>query len=198
MSVWDALVGQDDVVDALRSAAAAARGFGSSAPPATSAMTHAWLFTGPPGSGRSVAARAFAAAWVAQPTEEGPGCGECTGCRSTLAGRHPDVHPVVPEGLSISVSEMRAVVAEAARLPVIGSWQAMIIEDADRLTEAASNALLKVVEEPPRRTVFLLCAPSTHPDDVAMTIRSRCRHRTPHAPADATRRCSPAKVRHRR
>jgi DNA polymerase-3 subunit delta' len=93
---------------------------------------------------------------------------------------------VVPQGLSISVSEMRAVVAEAARLPVVGSWQVMIIEDADRLTEAASNALLKVVEEPPRRTVFLLCAPSTHPDDVAMTIRSRCRHlalRTP--PADA-------------
>jgi DNA polymerase-3 subunit delta' len=187
MSVWDALVGQEDVVDALKSAAVAARAFGSGAPPAASAMTHAWLFTGPPGSGRSVAARAFAAALqCTQPTEDGPGCGECSGCRSTLAGRHPDVHPVVPQGLSISVSEMRAVVAEAARLPVVGSWQAMIIEDADRLTEAASNALLKVVEEPPRRTVFLLCAPSTHPDDVAMTIRSRCRHlalRTP--PADA-------------
>jgi DNA polymerase-3 subunit delta' len=152
-------------------------------------MTHAWLFTGPPGSGRSVAARAFAAALqCTQPTEEGPGCGECSGCRSTLAGTHPDVHPVVPEGLSISVSEMRAVVAEAARRPVVGAWQAMIIEDADRLTEAASNALLKVVEEPPRRTVFLLCAPSTHPDDVAMTIRSRCRHlalRTPPAAAIA-------------
>lgn len=187
MSVWDALVGQDDVVDALKSAAVAARAFGTGAPPAAGAMTHAWLFTGPPGSGRSVAARAFAAALqCTEPTEEGPGCGECSGCRSTLAGRHPDVHPVVPQGLSISVSEMRAVVAEAARLPVVGSWQAMIIEDADRLTEAASNALLKVVEEPPRRTVFLLCAPSTHPDDVAMTIRSRCRHlalRTP--PADA-------------
>jgi DNA polymerase III subunit delta' len=187
MTVWDALVGQEDVVDALKVAAAAARDFGRGAPPAASAMTHAWLFTGPPGSGRSVAARAFAAALqCTQPTEEGPGCGECLGCRSTLAGTHPDVHPVVPEGLSISVSEMRAVVAAAARRPVVGSWQAMIIEDADRLTEAASNALLKVVEEPPRRTVFLLCAPSTHPDDVAMTIRSRCRHlalRTP--PADA-------------
>jgi DNA polymerase III subunit delta' len=186
MTVWDALVGQDDVVHALK-AAAAARDFGSGASPSASAMTHAWLFTGPPGSGRSVAARAFAAALqCTQPTEEGPGCGECSGCRLTLAGTHPDVHPVVPEGLSISVSEMRAVVAEAARRPVVGSWQAMIIEDADRLTEAASNALLKVVEEPPRRTVFLLCAPSTHPDDVAMTIRSRCRHlalRTP--PADA-------------
>jgi DNA polymerase-3 subunit delta' len=187
MTVWDALVGQEDVVDALKVAAAAARDFGRGAPPAASAMTHAWLFTGPPGSGRSVAARAFAAALqCTRPTEEGPGCGECSGCRSTLAGTHPDVHPVVPEGLSISVSEMRAVVAAAARRPVVGSWQAMIIEDADRLTEAASNALLKVVEEPPRRTVFLLCAPSTHPDDVAMTIRSRCRHlalRTP--PADA-------------
>ena len=190
MTVWEALVGQDDVVDVLKAAAAAARDFGSGAPPpSASVMTHAWLFTGPPGSGRSVAARAFAAALqCTEPTEDGPGCGECTGCRSTLAGRHPDVHPVVPQGLSISVSEMRAVVAEAARRPVVGSWQAMIIEDADRLTEAASNALLKVVEEPPRRTVFLLCAPSTHPDDVTMTIRSRCRHlalRTPPAEAIA-------------
>jgi DNA polymerase-3 subunit delta' len=91
------------------------------------------------------------------------------------AGTHPDVHLVVPEGLSIAVHEMRAIVLTAARLPVLGRWQVVLVEDADRLTEAASNALLKAVEEPPSRTVFLLCAPSTHPDDVAVTIRSRCR-----------------------
>ncbi|MEU3272731.1 DNA polymerase III subunit delta' [Saccharomonospora sp. NPDC006951] len=136
------------------------------------AMTHAWLFTGPPGSGRSVAARTFAAALQCR---LGLGCGECTGCRTALAGTHADVRLVVPEGLSISVAEMRALVQAAARRPTTGRWQVVIIEDADRLTEGAANALLKAVEEPPERTVFLLCAPSDHPEDVSVTIRSRCR-----------------------
>jgi DNA polymerase-3 subunit delta' len=95
---------------------------------------------------------------------------------------------VVPEGLSIGVTEMRAVVGRAARRPSLGRWQVVVIEDADRLTEQASNALLKAVEEPPARTVFLLCAPSLHPDDVSVTIRSRCRLvplRTPAADAVA-------------
>jgi DNA polymerase III subunit delta' len=136
-------------------------------------MTHAWLFTGPPGSGRSVAARAFAAALQCE--RGGLGCGQCPGCHLVLAGTHPDVHLVVPEGLSIAVQEMRSIVLTGGRLPVLGRWQVVLIEDADRLTEAASNALLKAVEEPPSRTVFLLCAPSTHPDDIAVTVRSRCR-----------------------
>ena len=134
-------------------------------------MTHAWLFTGPPGSGRSVAARAFAAALQC---DQG-GCGECAACRTVLAGTHADVRAVVPEGLSISVKEMRAVVQRAATRPTTGRWQIVLIEDADRLTEGAANALLKSIEEPPSHTVFLLCAPSTHPDDVSVTIRSRCR-----------------------
>lgn len=198
-AVWDALVGQSGAVEVLSAAAERARQVvqigatresgtsdvrDASAGPAAG-MTHAWLFTGPPGSGRSVAARAFAAAL--QCVDPGaPGCGHCSGCHTALAGTHPDVRLVVPEGLSISVTEMRAVVAMSARRPALGRWQAVIIEDADRLTEAASNALLKAVEEPPPRTVFLLCAPSTHPDDVSLTIRSRCRVlslRTP--PADA-------------
>jgi len=144
-------------------------------------MTHAWLFTGPPGSGRSVAARAFAAALQCE--RGGVGCGECAGCHTVRARTHPDVHLVVPEGLSIAVQEMRSIVLTAARLPVLGRWQVVLVEDADRLTEAASNALLKAVEEPPSRTVFLLCAPSTHPDDVSVTIRSRCRVVSLRAPA---------------
>lgn len=92
-----------------------------------------------------------------------------------MAGTHADVRRVVPEGLTISVAEMRELVQLAARRPATGSWQVVIIEDADRLTEGASNALLKAVEEPPERTVFLLCAPSDHPDDISVTIRSRCR-----------------------
>ena len=138
-------------------------------------MTHAWLITGPPGSGRSVAALCFAAAL--QCTGEGvPGCGQCRACTTTMAGTHADVRRIVPEGLSIGVDEMRAIVAMASRRPTTGRWQIVVIEDADRLTEGAANALLKVVEEPPPCTVFLLCAPSVDPEDIAITLRSRCRH----------------------
>ena len=119
-----------------------------------------------------MAARAFAAALQCA---HGTGCGDCPGCHTTLAGTHADVRLVVPEGLSIGVDEMRALVLRAASTPSGGRWQVVLIEDADRLTEAAGNALLKAVEEPPPRTVFLLCTPSTHPDDISVTIRSRCR-----------------------
>lgn len=183
MSVWDQLVGQESAVEVLRQAAAAAAQVVAGEPVAAGAMTHAWLFTGPPGSGRSVAARAFAAALQCR---QAVGCGACTGCRLVAGGTHPDVHSVIPEGLSITVAEMRAVVGVAERRPSLGHWQAVVIEDADRLTEQASNALLKAIEEPPAGTVFLLCAPSTHPDDVSVTVRSRCRVvslRTPSAAA---------------
>lgn len=173
VTVWARMVGQDDAVDVLRPAAAAAADIAAERPAAPGAMTHAWLFTGPPGSGRSVAALCFAASL--QCDRGGIGCGECGGCRLVLGRHHPDVRDVVPEGLSITVAEMRAVVGVADRRPSLGHWQVVLIEDADRLTEQASNALLKSIEEPPPRTVFLLCAPSTHPDDVMVTIRSRCR-----------------------
>lgn len=174
--VWSVLVGQPAAIQALSTAATAAAA-------GTGGMTHAWLFTGPPGSGRSVAARAFAAAL--QCAQDPPGCGTCQSCRTVLAGTHPDVRNIVPEGLSISVAEMRALVQAASRRPGSGRWQILVIEDADRLTEGASNALLKAVEEPPARTVFLLCAPSDHPDDVSVTIRSRCRIVTLGTPSPA-------------
>ena len=138
-------------------------------------MTHAWLITGPPGSGRSIAALCFAAAL--QCTSDGaPGCGECRACTTTMAGTHADVRRIIPEGLSIGVDEMRDIVQIASRRPSTGRWQIVVIEDADRLTEGAANALLKVVEEPPPSTVFLLCAPSVDPEDISITLRSRCRH----------------------
>lgn len=185
MSVWTAVVGQDTVVATLREAARAAATDNAGTGADNGAMTHAWLFTGPPGSGRSVAARCFAAALQCSAVT---GCGSCQSCRSTLAGTHPDVREVVPEGLSISVADMRTLVAGASRRPSTGRWQILLIEDADRLTEGAANALLKAVEEPPPRTVFLLCAPSDHPEDIAVTLRSRCRPvalRTPPAAAVA-------------
>ena len=178
--VFDSLVGQREAVDVLRRAAAAAARVVAGEP--GTGMTHAWIFTGPPGSGRSVAARAFAAAL--QCADQG--CGECAACHTTLAGTHADVRFVVPEGLTVGVGEMRALVLRAAGAPTQGRWQVLLVEDADRLTEQAGNALLKAIEEPPPRTVFLLCTPSTHPDDISVTIRSRCRVVTlRQPPADA-------------
>ncbi|MGX6605364.1 DNA polymerase III subunit delta' [Micromonosporaceae bacterium Da 78-11] len=171
--VFADLVGQDEPVEILRRAAAAAARVVAGEQVGAGAMTHAWIFTGPPGSGRSVAARAFAAALECE--RGGVGCGECHGCHTALGRTHADVRFVVPEGLSIGVGEMRALVLRAASAPSGGRWQVVVIEDADRLTEAAGNALLKAIEEPPPRTVFLLCTPSTHPDDISVTIRSRCR-----------------------
>ncbi|ETK35265.1 DNA polymerase III subunit delta' [Microbispora sp. ATCC PTA-5024] len=175
MSVFGDLVGQDRAVAVLRAAATAAaeavaggRGAG---------MTHAWLFTGPPGSGRSTAARAFAAALLC-PDQ---GCGHCDACHQVEVGSHPDVTWVRPEGLSYSVRQTRELVLKAAGAPTLGRWRIVLFEDADRVTEAAANALLKAIEEPPPRTVWLLCAPS--PDDMIITIRSRCRVVTLSTPA---------------
>ncbi|WP_063059221.1 DNA polymerase III subunit delta' [Nocardia sienata] len=182
VGVFERLVGQASVTADLTAAAVAGR-----SGVAEGAMTHSWLFTGPPGSGREVAALCFAAALQCTDPEQ-PGCGRCHACTTTMAGTHGDVRRVVPEGLSISTKEMRGIVQIAARRPSTGRWQVVVIEDADRLTEAAGNVLLKVVEEPPERTVFLLCAPSVDPEDISVTLRSRCRHVhlvTPSAPAIA-------------
>src|ERR1700712_3678149 len=177
--VFSRLVGQDAVEAELVATAQAARGDSAHNPVATGAgggrMTHAWLITGPPGSGRSIAAVCFAAAL--QGTSNGiPGCGECRACTTTMAGTHADVRRIIPEGLSIGVLEMRNIVQIASRRPGTGRWQIVLVEDADRLTEGAANALLKVVEEPPPSTVFMLCAPSVDPEDISITLRSRCRH----------------------
>jgi DNA polymerase-3 subunit delta' len=156
MSVFDELAGQEAVVTQLRTALAGG-------------MTHAWLFTGPPGSGRSVAARAFAAALLC----ETGGCGVCPSCRQVRAGTHADLLLVRPEGLSYGVRQTRDLVLRAAGAPSGGRWLVVLFEDADRCTEAAANALLKAIEEPAPRTVWLLCAPSA--EDLVPTIRSRCR-----------------------
>jgi DNA polymerase-3 subunit delta' len=158
MSVWDAVVGQADAVAVLRAA---------TLDPA--AMTHAWLITGPPGSGRSVAARAFAAALQCP---DG-GCGHCQACTTAMAGTHADVMVVATEKVTITIEEVRALIGVAQRAPSQGRWRVIVLEDADRMVERTSNVLLKAIEEPPPRTVWLLCAPS--PQDVVVTIRSRCR-----------------------
>jgi len=170
--VWAELVGQTAAVATLRRAV-------SGEP---HAMSHAWLFTGPPGSGRSNAARAFAAALQCT----AGGCGQCSACRTSLSGAHPDVTLVRTELLSIGVDEVRELVRRSAMSPTLGGWQVIVIEDADRITERGADALLKSIEEPAPRTVWILCAPTV--DDVVATIRSRCRLltlQTPSIPAVA-------------
>ena len=167
--VFSDLPGQDAVVAQLRRAAAGAAALLSGERPEPGAMTHAWLFTGPPGSGRSVAARAFAAALLCP----SGGCGECPSCHQVFAGTHADLLLVRPEGLSYGVKQTRDLVLRAAGKPTGGRWQIVLFEDADRCTEQAANALLKAIEEPAPRTVWLLCAPSA--EDLVPTIRSRCR-----------------------
>ncbi|MEN9517034.1 MAG: hypothetical protein RLZZ159_900 [Actinomycetota bacterium] len=171
MSVFSSLVGQDQIIDQLTQAVNAAKsGTGSQA------MTHSWLFVGPPGSGRSNAAIAFAAALVCKEN----GCGQCTDCTTVVSSTHVDVERFNPTGLSIKADDVRELIARSSWSPSVGGWRIVIIEDADRLTETAANALLKTIEEPESHTVWLLCAPSL--SDVPVTIRSRCRHvqlRTP-------------------
>ncbi|MET3961578.1 DNA polymerase-3 subunit delta' [Marmoricola sp. OAE513] len=156
MSVFDDLVGQKPVIEILKNAVAGD-------------MTHAWLFTGPPGSGRSNAALAFAAALQC---EQG-GCGTCHSCHSVAIGAHPDVNVTRTEKLIIKVDEVRELVRFSALSPAGQRWQIMVVEDADRLNEQGVNALLKAIEEPSERTVWLLCAPTV--EDVLPTIRSRSR-----------------------
>ncbi len=162
MSVWDDLVGQKPVIETLR---AAASGQG---------MTHAFLLTGPPGSGRSNAAIAFAAALQC---ENGPGpaagCGGCNACITTLAGSNPDVTRVSTESVQFRVKDAREMVRKSAMSPVSQRWQVIVVEDADRFNDSSGNAVLKAVEEPADRTVWVLCAPTV--EDVLPTIRSRCR-----------------------
>jgi DNA polymerase III subunit delta' len=170
-AVFGELTGQEIVVDQLKRAVASAD--------AGSGAMHAWLFTGPPGSGRSVAARAFAAALLCQ----FQGCGTCPSCHQVAAGTHADVLLVRPDGLSYGVKQTRDLVLKAATAPVLGRWRIVLFEDADRATEQAANALLKAIEEPAPRTIWLLCAP--YSDDLPTTIRSRCRLVTLRTPRTA-------------
>ncbi|MDH6278767.1 DNA polymerase-3 subunit delta' [Aurantimicrobium minutum] len=166
MSVWDELVGQQEAIDVFR---AASQSELASATSHDSAMTHSWLVTGPPGSGRSNLAYAFAASLLCR----NGGCGTCGDCKQVAARTHPDLAMLTTERVIISIDEVRALVQSSQYSPAVSRYRVIVIEDADRMAERTSNVLLKALEEPPERTVWILCAPSEA--DLIPTIRSRVR-----------------------
>lgn len=153
---WGDVWGQDAAVETLRSAAS---------DPAS--LAHAWLITGPPGSGRSTLAYAFAAALIADGPDD-----EAT-MRQVLAGTHPDVTALRTDKVIITIAEARSLVERSYFAPSAGRYRVIVVEDADRMVERTSNVLLKALEEPPEQTVWILCAPSEA--DLLPTIRSRVR-----------------------
>jgi len=176
MSVFSSLIDQSEVVNVLQEAVKSSHNKGD----LTQGMTHAWLFTGPPGSGRSNTAIAFAAALVCK----NGGCNNCADCMTTITNSHADVELIKTEGLSLKIGEIRELISRASWAPSVAAWRVVVIEDADRLTDSAASALLKVIEEPGLRTVWLLCAPTL--TDILPTIRSRCRHLSLHTPSTKT------------
>jgi DNA polymerase III subunit delta' len=166
VNVFSILVDQDEVVKVLTSVVSESKKELKTG----QKMTNSWLFTGPAGSGRSNSAIAFAAALVCPSN----GCNNCADCNSVTARSHADVEIVKTEGLSIRVNEIRDLIIRASWAPSVANYRVIVIEDADRLTDSAASALLKIIEEPGHRTVWLLCAPTI--SDVLPTIRSRCRH----------------------
>ena len=158
------IIGQERAVEILQKAVAAAH-----ARDGSQSMVQSWLFTGPPGSGRSHVALAFAAALLC----DASGCGSCHSCHLAQRGSHPDLEVIRTEGLSLKIDEVREIIARASWEPSSSRFRVVVIEDAERLTESAANALLKAIEEPGVRTIWLLCSPTV--EDVLPTIRSRCR-----------------------
>lgn len=160
MKVWDELLGQPEAIEQLRRVVENK----------DAGFQHSWLFTGPAGSGRSTLARAFASALQCEEN----GCGECSTCKLISADAHPDVRMLVTDKVIISIEEVRQLVQFSSLGATLGRYRIIVIEDADRMTERTSNVLLKALEEPQEKTIWILCAPSAA--DMLPTIRSRTRN----------------------
>jgi DNA polymerase III, delta prime subunit (EC 2.7.7.7) len=161
MSVWDSLVGQKPVIDMLSRIAQGD----------PSQITQSWLICGPPGSGRSNMARAFAAAL--ESPDHGMSAEPTRVTQQVLAGTHPDVTVLTTNKVTIGIDQVREIITTSEQMPGTAPWRIIIIEDVDRMLERTTNVLLKEIEEPAEHCIWLLCAPSAQ--DVLPTIRSRTR-----------------------
>ena len=161
MSVWDSLVGQQPVIDMLSRIAQGDPG----------QITQSWLICGPPGSGRSNMARAFAAAL--ESPDHGMNDEPTRVTQQVLAGTHPDVTVLTTNKVTIGIDQVREIITTSEQMPATAPWRIIIIEDVDRMLERTTNVLLKEIEEPAEHCIWLLCAPSAQ--DVLPTIRSRTR-----------------------
>ena len=161
MSVWDSLVGQQPVIDMLSRIAQGDPG----------QITQSWLICGPPGSGRSNMARAFAAAL--ESPDHGMNDEPTRVTQQVLAGTHPDVTVLATNKVTIGIDQVREIITTSEQMPATAPWRIIIIEDVDRMLERTTNVLLKEIEEPAEHCIWLLCAPSAQ--DVLPTIRSRTR-----------------------
>jgi DNA polymerase III subunit delta' len=164
VSVWDSIVGQEHTVDLLKQIV-------SSQDSDRDSMTQSWLFCGPPGSGRSNLARAFAAALIS--SDHGLSVEPSKETTEVLAGTHPDVTYLTTNKVTIGIDEVRDLIMASEQMPSLSQWRVIVIEDVDRMLERTTNVLLKEIEEPAEHTVWILCAPSAQ--DVLPTIRSRAR-----------------------
>ncbi|MBT9558566.1 MAG: DNA polymerase III subunit delta' [Myxococcales bacterium] len=136
-------------------------------------VAHAWLFAGPDGVGKSKVAVAFAQRLNCKDrTPTADACGECRPCRQIAAGTHPDWTMVEPDGQFIKIERVREVTRSLRYAPIDGNFRVLLMHEADRLHEAAANALLKTLEEPAAGNVFILL--TSKPGSVMATIRSRC------------------------
>lgn len=155
------IIGQELIVKALKRSLASEQ------------ISHAYLFSGPGGSGKKSLALLFAQALNCS-SELDPPCNNCLSCRKTLSGNHPDFYQLRPEGKSLKIGQLRELKESLYYLPREGRKKVCLIHSAELLTLPAANSLLQILEEPPADLVFILL--SSRPWSLLPTIISRCSH----------------------
>ncbi len=157
---WEEIVGQPVAIRQLQKALKRNR------------VNHAYLFYGPEGVGKGTTARSFAQALNCADQGNGEFCGQCRSCRLIAEGKHPDVVEVSRSGTNIRLKQIQEVARQAQYRPTEGPWKVFLLREAENLNGEAANHLLKILEEPPDQTIFILTARATF--GLLETILSRC------------------------
>jgi len=157
---FSSIIGQDRPVGILKRALA------------NNAVAHAYLFSGEQGIGKRLTALALAAALNCDAAGPDGGCGTCPACRRIAAGSHPDVHLLAPETDEIKIDQVRQVQEDLSLKAFEGRRKVLIVDGAEAMNEASSNAFLKTLEEPPGDSLIVLV--TSLPRGLLPTIRSRC------------------------